>query len=384
MLAKRIIPCLDIKNGRVVKGINFINIRDAGDPVDAARAYNDAGADELVFLDIAATLEERDIVIEMVRQVARQIFIPFTVGGGIRNLDDIRSILQAGADKISLNSAAVQNPDLVKTAAARFGSQCVVVAIDVKKNDAGRYDVLIAGGTRKTNLDALQWAQEVEKLGAGEILLTSMDKDGTKAGYDLEITRQIAGAVNIPVIASGGAGTMADFYDACTLGGADAVLAASLFHFGEVNIKHLKRYLALRGLPVRTFPDSEADYSLWGQPYKLDNKSRSANSIWKALQTGPHGLIPAIVQEYRTGEVLMQAWQDEAALEQTLATGLMHYYSRSRSRLWLKGESSGNFQQVQEIRADCDADCLLFRVRPAGPACHTGEQSCFYRNLEEI
>ncbi len=201
MLAKRIIPCLDVKGGRVVKGVNFVNIRDAGDPVETAKAYNAAGADELVFLDISATLEERGILLDVVRKVAEQIFIPFTVGGGIRTLEDIRRILQAGADKISLNSAAVQNPELVRTAAERFGSQCIVVAIDVRRNAQENFEVMIAGGTQFTGLDALSWARRVEQLGAGEILLTSMDRDGTKAGYDLQITRQIADAVNIPVIA---------------------------------------------------------------------------------------------------------------------------------------------------------------------------------------
>lgn len=382
MLAKRIIPCLDIKNGRVVKGVNFINIRDAGDPVDAAKAYNAAGADELVFLDIAATLEERDIVIDMVREVAGQVFIPFTVGGGIRNLEDIRAILQAGADKISLNSAAVRDPGLVKAAAERFGSQCVVVAIDVRKNTAGRFDVLIAGGTKETGLDALQWAREVESLGAGEILLTSMDKDGTKAGYDLEITRQIADAVKIPVIASGGAGSLADFYDACTQGGADAVLAASLFHFGEINITDLKRYLAMRGLPVRPLPGGEEEFSAWEKPFLLTDEP-AAVSIWQSLRQDDRGLVPVIAQDEQTGAVLMQAWQNGEAWLQTLATGLMHYYSRSRGRLWLKGETSGNFQQVREIFVDCDSDCLLFRIRQAGPACHTGNKSCFYRSLEQ-
>src|SRR5690554_4658828 len=231
MLAKRIIPCLDVRGGRVVKGINFVNIRDAGDPVEIAKAYNISGADELVFLDISATLEERGTMIDVVRQVAEQVFIPFTVGGGIRTLDDIRATLQAGADKVSLNSSAVARPELIKEASERFGSQCIVVAIDVRKEDDGHYEVLVAGGTKTTGLEAVAWAKKAEELGAGEILLTSMNKDGTKSGYDLEITRKIADAVAVPVIASGGAGCLADFYDGLTQGGADAALAASLFHF---------------------------------------------------------------------------------------------------------------------------------------------------------
>ncbi|MBP7401485.1 MAG: imidazole glycerol phosphate synthase subunit HisF [Clostridia bacterium] len=251
MLEKRIIPCLDVKDGRVVKGVNFVSLRDAGDPVEAAKAYNRSGADELVFLDISATLEARSTVIDMVRRVAEQVFIPFTVGGGIRTVEDIRAILQAGADKISLNSAAVADPGLVTRAAEAFGSQCIVVAIDVRRGPAGGCEVVVAGGTRPTGLEAVAWAREAERLGAGEILLTSMDRDGTRSGYDNAITRQVADAVGIPVIASGGAGSMEDFRDGIVAGGADAVLAASLFHFGEIDIMDLKRYLADRGIPVR-------------------------------------------------------------------------------------------------------------------------------------
>ena len=387
MLAKRIIPCLDVKGGRVVKGINFINIRDAGDPVETARAYNQAGADELVFLDISATLEERGTLIEVVRQVAEQVFIPFTVGGGIRTLEDIRNILQAGADKISLNSAAVQNPELVRTAAERFGSQCVVVAIDVRKNESGRYEVLIAGGTRDTGLDAIEWARTVEQLGAGEILLTSMDRDGTKSGYDLDITRRIADAVNIPVIASGGAGNLNDFYDGIVTGGAEAVLAASLFHFNEISIGQLKRYLALRGIPMRQAPNQDEDFAAYPAPFMTGtglSDPQKQDVIWQKLKKDDHGLVAAIVREAVTGDILMQAFLDEEALKQTLTTGLMHYHSRSRGRLWLKGETSGHFQQVRSLQIDCDGDCLLADVLQLGPACHTGSHSCFYRNLTDL
>ena len=386
MLAKRVIPCLDVRNGRVVKGINFVNIRDAGDPVQIARAYNDAGADELVFLDISATLEERNIMLDVVQQVAEQVFIPFTVGGGIRNLDDIRIILQAGADKISLNSSAVLNPDLVREAADRFGSQCIVVAIDVRKNEHGKYDVLIAGGTKKTDLDALAWAKNVESLGAGEILLTSMDKDGTKSGYDNEITRQIADAVNIPVIASGGAGCLGDFYEAIINGGAEAVLAASLFHFGEITIPVLKRYLSARGIPVRFMPGEEVIISNVQPELVLPDNKRITSyyeMIWQRLKKNEAGLIPVIVQETSTKLVLMQAYQDKDAFICMLETSLMHYHSRSRNELWLKGETSGNFQVVNAISVDCDADCLSVSVTQHGPACHTGNHSCFYRNLAE-
>lgn len=250
MLAKRIIPCLDVKDGRVVKGVNFVNLRDAGDPVEQAKVYDREGADELVFLDITASHENRNTMLEMVRRVADNIFIPFCVGGGIRTIDDIRVTLLAGADKVSINSAAVRNPQLINDAAWGYGSQCVVVAIDPKMID-GRWIVHINGGRLPTNRQAVEWAKECEDRGAGEILLTSMDRDGTKAGYDLELTETIAQAVSIPVIASGGAGTKEHFRDALSLGGADAALAASLFHYNELRIADLKHYLSEQAIPVR-------------------------------------------------------------------------------------------------------------------------------------
>lgn len=252
MLTKRIIPCLDVHAGRVVKGVNFVNIRDAGDPVEVAAVYDKAGADELTFLDITASSDARNIMLDVVRRVAEQVFIPFTVGGGIRSVEDFREILKAGADKISVNSAALKRPELITEAADRFGSQCVVVAIDAKrKADGSGWEVYLNGGRVNTGKDAVQWAVEAYKLGAGEILLTSMDCDGTKAGYDLELTRSISENVGIPVIASGGAGTMDHFYDALTEGKADAVLAASLFHYREMEIRELKAYLRNRGIEVR-------------------------------------------------------------------------------------------------------------------------------------
>lgn len=250
MFAQRIIPCLDIKDGRVVKGINFVNLRDAGDPVEAARAYERQGADEIVFLDITATSDARDTVAELVTKVVQNVFVPITVGGGIRTTDDIRAILRAGADKVSLNSAAVKNPELINEGATLFGSQCIVVAIDAKRN-GDSWEVYTAGGRIAMGIDAVKWAVEAERRGAGEILLTSMDKDGTKSGYDLELTSAIAEKLNIPVIASGGAGKMEHFYDALTIGKAAAVLAASLFHFHEIPIPDLKKYLADRGVSVR-------------------------------------------------------------------------------------------------------------------------------------
>ena len=251
MFTKRIIPCLDVNKGRVVKGVNFVNLRDAGDPVEIAKAYDAAGADEVVFLDITASNEARETVVDMVRAVAANVFIPFTVGGGIRTVEDFRRLLREGADKISVNSAAIDRPALLSEAADKFGSQCVVLAIDAKRREGGGWNIYKHGGRLDTGIDAVEWAVQAEKLGAGEILLTSMDCVGTKAGYDLELTRAIADAVSIPVIASGGAGTMEHFYEALTTGGADAALAASLFHYKELEIMQVKRYLADKGVPVR-------------------------------------------------------------------------------------------------------------------------------------
>ena len=252
MLTKRVIPCLDIRDGRVVKGVNFVNIRDAGDPVEIASFYDKAGADELTFLDINASHENRGILLDVVKKVAACVFIPFTVGGGIRTVEDFYTLLVAGADKVSVNSAAIKNPQLIADAAKQFGSQCVVTAIDCKKNpDRGGWDVYLNGGRLNTGLDALEWAKQAVALGSGEILLTSMDKDGTKDGYDLELTRLISENVNVPVIASGGAGKMEHFSEAIIQGKADAVLAASLFHFREIAIKDLKQYMTEQGSPVR-------------------------------------------------------------------------------------------------------------------------------------
>jgi cyclase len=251
MLAKRIIPCLDVKNGRVVKGINFIGLRDAGDPVEQAKIYDEAGADELVFLDITATYEARPMVMAMARAVADQVFIPFTVGGGIRTVEDMRAILRSGADKVSVNSAAVYNPQLITEGAREFGSQAIVVAIDARRIPSASWEVFVSGGRTPTELDVVEWAQEVEQRGAGEILLTSMDGDGTQEGYDIALTRAVADAVNIPVIASGGAGRLSHFAQVLTEGGADAALAASLFHYKELTIMEVKGYLHEQGIAVR-------------------------------------------------------------------------------------------------------------------------------------
>ena len=251
MLTKRVIPCLDVHNGRVVKGINFVNLVDAGDPVEAASAYNVAGADELVFLDITASSDKRNIILDVVSRTAEQVFIPLTVGGGIRTVEDFRKILKAGADKISINSSALKNPQLITDAAIKFGAQCVVVAIDAKRREDGGWNAYINGGRKDFGIDAIEWAKEAQRRGAGEILLTSMDCDGTKNGYDIELTRTISDSLSIPVIASGGAGNIDHFAEAITEGHADAVLAASLFHYGELEINEVKQGMRERGIPVR-------------------------------------------------------------------------------------------------------------------------------------
>lgn len=251
MLSKRIIPCLDVKDGRVVKGVNFVNLRDAGDPVEIAKKYSDEGADEVCFLDITASNEERKTMIDVVERTAAQVFVPLTVGGGVRTLDDVRQILLAGADKVSINTAAVKNPDFVKEAADKFGSQCIVVAIDARSVGDSKWEVFTHGGRNPTGIDAVEWAQKMEDYGAGEILLTSMDKDGTKSGYDLPLTKTISRNLRIPIIASGGAGNLEHLSDGVKLGEADAVLVASIFHYGEYTIKEAKEFLSANGISVR-------------------------------------------------------------------------------------------------------------------------------------
>ncbi|MFA9409033.1 MAG: imidazole glycerol phosphate synthase subunit HisF [Candidatus Dadabacteria bacterium] len=251
MLSKRIIPCLDVKDGRVVKGVNFVNLRDAGDPVEIAKNYSDQGADEICFLDITASNEERKTMIDVVERTAGQVFVPLTVGGGVRTLDDVRQMLLAGADKVSINTAAVKNPDFVREAAQKFGSQCIVVAIDARSTGEGKWEVFTHGGRNGTGIDAVEWAQKMEDYGAGEILLTSMDKDGTKSGYDLPLTRTISRNLKIPIIASGGAGNLEHLSDGVKLGEADAVLVASIFHYGEYTIKEAKEFMSANGISVR-------------------------------------------------------------------------------------------------------------------------------------
>ena len=251
MLSKRIIPCLDVKDGRVVKGVQFLNLRDAGDPVEIAKNYSQQGADEITFLDITASHEERDTIIDLVRRTASQVFVPLTVGGGVRSIEDVRNLLLAGADKVAINTAAVNKPNLIKEASNKFGSQCIVVAIDARSCDENKWEVFTHGGRKPTGIDAVKWATKVEENGAGEILLTSMDRDGTKKGYDLELTKTISNALKIPIIASGGAGNLDHLVDGVLLGDADAVLVASLFHYGEYSISETKQYLHSKGITVR-------------------------------------------------------------------------------------------------------------------------------------
>jgi len=384
MLAKRIIPCLDIKDGRVVKGINFLDLRDAGDPVEQAMLYDRAGADELTFLDITASHEARATLLDVVRRVADSIFIPFCVGGGLRTVDDIRTTLLAGADKVSINSAAVRDPSLISGGAKQFGSQCIVVAIDAKRNPAGQWEVVINGGRVFTGLDAIAWARRVQALGAGEILLTCMDADGTRDGYQLDLTSAVATAVSIPVIASGGAGKLEHFYDVLTSGGADAALAATLFHYHELTIEQVKGYLQQRSVPVRIGEPYAAlagiDAHIPGNP-PIDTQ---IESIIGALHWDAQGLIPAVVQDANNDAVLMVGWMNAESLRQTRALNEAVFWSRSRQALWRKGETSGNTMHVVGIRVDCDADTLLLRVDPAGPACHTGQPTCFYRPLDQV
>jgi len=357
MLKKRIIPCLDIKDGRTVKGINFVDIQDAGDPIELAKRYVKEGADELVFLDITATVENRKTLVDLVQEIAQEINIPFTVGGGINTLSDVENIIKAGADKVSVNSSAVKNPELISEIANQYGSQCVVVAIDTKFVD-GEWMVFVHGGRTRTPLKTIEWAKKVTELGAGEILLTSMNNDGTKAGFAMDITNEVSQAINIPVIASGGAGSKAHFSDLFTHTEASAGLAASIFHYSEIPITELKYYLQNNNIPVRITENK---------------KSNIMNIDFKKGDS----LVPVIVQNNNTLQVLMLGYMNEKALKKTKAEQKVTFYSRSKNRLWTKGEESGNFLLVKSIELDCDNDTLLIKVDPVGPTCHKGTTTCF-------
>ena len=353
-LAVRVIPCLDVANGRVVKGLKFENLRDAGDPVEAARRYEAEGADELCFLDVAASHEGRGTLVDLVRRVADVLSVPFTVGGGVRSVEDAGALLAAGADRVTVNTAAVLDAALVTRLAERFGAQCVVVAVDAKK--AGdRFVVSTHGGRRLTETGLSEWVAEVTARGAGEILLTSMDADGTKAGFDLAMLKAARAVTTLPIVASGGAGELAHFAPAVLEGGADAVLAASVFHDRVFRVGQVKRALAKAGVPVRP-----------AIPAGLEGIAFDAR-----------GLVPVVVRNASTGEVLTLAWANEEALALTVETRQTHLFSRSRNALWRKGETSGNAQRGVRVSVDCDRDAVLYDVEPAGPACHTGAASCF-------
>jgi cyclase len=361
-VAVRVIPCLDVADGRVVKGVSFVNLRDAGDPVEAAARYEAEGADEVAFLDIAAAHEKRGTLVELVRRVAEVLSIPFTVGGGVRSVEDADALLRAGADRVTVNTAAVDDPSLLTRLAERFGAQCVVVAIDGKRVRDGTgsavMHVMTHGGRRETDRTVVAWAAEAAGAGAGEILLTSVDADGTQAGFDLEMLRAVRAAVDVPIVASGGAGRLDDFAKAVVIGGADAVLAASVFHDRVFTVGAVKGAMRRAGLAVRPAP--------------------SGVSALLPLYDA-NGLVPVIMRDVVTGHVLTLAWANAEAIARTRETGLAHFYSRSRKALWQKGETSGNVQRVVGISLDCDADAVLYDVHPSGPACHTGAYSCFSR-----
>ncbi|GAB6150923.1 imidazole glycerol phosphate synthase [Clostridium novyi A str. BKT29909] len=355
MKNKRIIPCLDVNKGRVVKGVKFTNLKDVGDPAKIAEFYEKEGADEIVLLDISATSEERETMIDVIKKVAKNVSIPITVGGGIRTVEDAKKVIEAGANKISINSAAVRTPNLIKKISDEFGKEALVVAIDGKRNkDDNGWSVVISGGEIDTRLDVFKWAKKAEELGAGEILLTSKDADGTKEGYDIELTDGVCKTVDIPVIASGGCGKLQDFGDIFEKTTVSGALAASMFHFREVTIKEVKDYIDFRKKELIN---------------KIDFKKGS-------------GLVPAIIQDFKNGQVLMLGYMNKESFNKTIETGITWFWSRSRNELWNKGATSGNTQYVKSISMDCDNDTLLIKVEQIGNACHKGHRSCFYRNID--
>lgn len=361
MKHKRILPCLDIRNGRVVKGKKFTHIKDVEDPLTLAKMYDKAGADELVMYDITATSEGKTIFTEIIEQVSNLISIPLTVGGGIQTIEDIERTLQAGAKKVSINSAAITNPAFIKEASAMFGSEKIVIAIDAKQIGPNTWNAYTHGGKKDTGIDAVTWAKEVVRLGAGEIVLNSMDQDGMKNGFNIPLQLAMKEAVSVPLIASGGAGTIDDFIEVFQEGHADGALAASVFHYGELTITSVKQ--AIEKEKVTKEGANEMTFD-------IDD-----------VQFDQQGLIPAIVQDDDTGDVLMLAYMNKKSLEKSIATKETWFYSRSRSELWNKGATSGNTQEIKRMTLDCDADALLVTVRPKGPACHTGEKSCFYHPI---
>ncbi|MBX5464535.1 MAG: imidazole glycerol phosphate synthase subunit HisF [Clostridia bacterium] len=379
---RRVIPCLDVRDGRVVKGVRFENLRDAGDPAELAARYGEEGADEVVFLDVDASREGRGPLLEAVRRTARRLFVPLAVGGGVRDLEDVADLLRAGADKVSVNTAAVRHPELIERASRRFGAQCVVVAVDARPAPPGsgfRWEVVVEGGSRPTGLDAVAWAEEAVRRGAGEILLTSVARDGTGEGFDLELVEAVAGRVPVPVIASGGAGRAEDFVELFRRTRAAAALAASRFHYGGMSLAEVKAALEAAGIPVRPAPARPASApaaAAAGAGLPLaGGRARPVDP--GAVRWDERGLCPVVVQEADSGRLLMLAWADREALRRTLEEGRAWFWSRSRGRLWRKGEGSGHEQRVLEVSMDCDGDALLYRVLPQGPACHLGTPSCW-------
>ena len=376
-VAVRIIPCLDVDDGRVVKGVNFENLRDAGDPVELAAAYDAEGADELTFLDVTASSSGRATMLEVVRRTAEQVFIPLTVGGGVRSVADVDVLLRAGADKVAVNTAAIARPELLAELARQFGSQCIVLSVDARTVPEGAeptqsgWEVTTHGGRRGTGIDAIEWATRGAELGVGEILLNSMDYDGTKAGFDLPMLRAVRGAVSVPVIASGGAGAPEHFAPA-VVAGADAVLAASVFHFRRADHRPGE---GGNGGRRDHRPMTPAGRSEATRGSALDAR------IASRLKRDASGLFTAVAQERSTGQVLMVAWMDDIALARTLETRKATYYSRSRGEHWVKGETSGHTQYVHSVRLDCDGDTVLLEVDQLGGACHTGDHTCFDADL---
>lgn len=360
MRGKRILPCLDIRNGRVVKGKQFSDIKDVEDPLTLSKAYDQAGADELIMYDISATAEGTSIFTKIIEDVVSAISIPLTVGGGIRTMDDIARVFQAGAKKVSINSAAITHPDLINEAAATFGSDAIVIAIDAKQISPNKWNAYTHGGKQDTGIDAVEWAVEVVQRGAGELVLNSMDQDGMKTGFNIPLQLAMREAVSIPLIASGGAGSIQDFLEVFEIGQADGALAASVFHYGELSIQSVKQALEqARQAHVNTFTKFEIEDITFDEA----------------------GLIPAVIQDEESGDVLMLAYMNKESLEKSIETKETWFYSRSRKELWNKGATSGNKQTITQITFDCDSDALVVTVIPKGPACHTGEDSCFYKTV---
>lgn len=377
-LTKRIIPCMDIADGRVVKGTNFTKLKDSGDPVELAKLYCEQGADELVFLDIMATVEQRDTLYDLVSAVAKEINIPFTVGGGVRDITDMERLLQSGADKVSIGSMALTHPEFIQAAAERFGSQCIVISVDPKWNaERMIWEAYSKGGRENTGRDVVEFVQQMEQLGAGELLVNSLDRDGMKTGYDIPLLQAIKQAVDIPVIASSGVGTMEHFIEAFTQANIDAVLAASVFHKQELSVIEVKKYLSKKNITVRlsTSPPASLPPLLSGEDSeRINSPSNKEGARGRSMNTE---LIPVIIQNYLTSQVLMLGYMNEEAYAKTLETGEVWFYSRSKQRLWKKGETSGNVLRVVSLSIDCDSDTILIQAEPAGPTCHTGLVSCF-------